>query len=83
MDKPHILICSSAKAVRIAEGAKQNLERNLLVSIWTEDFFNDSEIRLFTLRGANMHACAIAASESNFLQTYAPVKHFTASNPQK
>ena len=41
MDKPHILICSSAKAVPIAEGVKQNLERNFLVSIWTEDFFNE------------------------------------------
>jgi hypothetical protein len=41
MDKPHILICSSTKSLPIAEGVKQNLERNFYASIWTEDLFNE------------------------------------------
>jgi CAP12/Pycsar effector protein, TIR domain/Prokaryotic STING domain len=44
MDKPHVLICSSSRATPIAQGAKQNLERDFLVTIWTEDFFNEHNV---------------------------------------
>jgi hypothetical protein len=44
MDQPHILVCSSAKSLRVAEGVKQNLERQFSVDLWTEDFFDENNV---------------------------------------
>ena len=44
MDKLHILICSSRKTLPVAEGVKQNLERQFVADLWTEDFFNENNV---------------------------------------
>lgn len=42
MQKPHLIIFSSGKAVPVAEAAKLNLERDFTVDLWTENFFDEN-----------------------------------------
>jgi hypothetical protein len=42
MTKPHLIIFSSGNAVSVAEAVKLNLEREFIVDLWTENFFDEN-----------------------------------------